>query len=174
MRMVRERGHGRGLTACIFAGLMGVGVGEVKGQDIGIEVGARAPAVQIEDLEGNAVDLGQWIGKKPVLFQFWATWCPLCKALEPQIAAAKAAHGDAVEFVLVAVAVNQTKRSIQRHMDRHPLPAQLLWDTEGRATRALKAPTTSYVVILDRDGRVAYTGVGDDQDLATAVAKVAR
>jgi thiol-disulfide isomerase/thioredoxin len=140
-------------------------------QDVGIEVGATPSAVTIEDLDGTPVDLARWIGRKPVVFQFWATWCPLCEALEPKVAAAKQRFGDRVDVVFVAVAVNQSKRSIQRHLRDHALPGPVLWDTDGRATRAFKAPTTSYIVVLDAAGKVTYTGVGDEQDVAAAVAR---
>lgn len=139
---------------------------------IGLPVGERPPAVEIEDLDGAPVDLGQYIGKKPVLIQFWATWCPLCEELKPQLDAARARFGDDIEILLVAVAVNQTKRSIRRYQERHDPPGRILWDTDGRATRAFRAPTTSYVVILDAEGKVAYTGVGAEQDLVGALAGV--
>jgi ribosomal protein S5 len=32
-------------------------------------------------------------------------------------------------------------------------------------------PATSYVIVLDRNGKVVYTGVGGDQDLVAAVRK---
>lgn len=136
---------------------------------IGLPVGARPPAATIEDLQGQPVDLGQWIGKKPVLLEFWATWCPLCEQLMPSLEAAHARYGDRVEFLILAVAVNQTQRAILRHLDRHPLPFRLLWDTNGNATRAFQAPATSYVVILDARGRVVYTGVGGEQDVIPAL-----
>ena len=84
-------------------------------------------------------------------------------------------HGSQVDFVVVAVGVNQSKASVKRHVDRHALPAaRVLWDTNGNAVRAFDAPATSYVVILDRQGKVAYTGIGPDQDLEAALARVAR
>jgi hypothetical protein len=52
------------------------------------------------------------------------------------------------------------------------MPFPVLWDGEGKATRAFRAPTTSYVVILDVNGKVAYTGVGPDQDIEAAVRRV--
>lgn len=137
--------------------------------DLGIPIGTSPKAVTIEDLEGRPVDLGQVIGKKAVLFEFWATWCPLCRALEPQITAARRRYGDQVEFIAVAVAVNQSKASIRRHLERHPLPFRVLWDTDGNAVRAFQAPSTSYVVTLDATGKVAYTGAGEDQDIDAAV-----
>ncbi len=142
--------------------------------EVGLPLGTVPAAVQIEDLDGNPVDLGDYIGKKPVLLQFWATWCEQCKALEPRIDAAYERYGDQVEFLAISVAVNQTKRSIRRHLTKHPIPHTVLWDTEGRATRAFMAPTTSYVVILDGAGRVAYTGVGGDQDIEAALARVVK
>jgi predicted transcriptional regulator len=92
--------------------------------------------------------------------------------LEPKLAAAERRYGDRVAFVAVAVAVNQNKASIKRHLERHPLPLKVLWDTNGNAVRAFQAPGTSYVVILDATGRVRYTGAGEDQDLEAALAKV--
>jgi thiol-disulfide isomerase/thioredoxin len=141
---------------------------------VGLPLGATPEAVVIEDLAGNPVDLGEVIGKKPLLLEFWATWCPLCAALQPQLDAARAKYGDEVEFLVVAVAVNQTKRSIERHLARHPMPGRIVWDTNGRATRAFLAPTTSYVVVLDAAGRVVYTGVGGEQDLEGVLGRLSR
>lgn len=144
----------------------------VVGQDIGLPVGTQVQAVTVEDLDGNAVDLGQFIGKGPVLFEFWATWCPLCEELEPRMHAVEQRFGDAIEVVVVAVGVNQNPRSIRRHLEGHRMPGRMVFDAKGAATRAFKAPTTSYVVVLDAQGRVAYTGQGGDQDLVAAVARV--
>lgn len=137
--------------------------------DLGIPVGSTPRPVTIEDLDGRAVDLGEVIGTKAALVEFWATWCPLCRALEPQMAAARQKYGDRVEFIAVAVAVNQSKASIKRHLARHPLPLRVLWDTNGNAVRAFQAPSTSYVVALDASGTVRYTGAGEDQDIEAAV-----
>lgn len=165
--MTRGLGLGLGLGLGFLGGL--AAGGEALAQEIGIAVGTTVEAVEIEDLDGNPVDLAEYIGKKPVLFEFWATWCPLCQALEPRIEAAHRKYGDEVGFVLIGVAVNQTPRSIRRHLERHATPGRMLWDAGGRAVRAFQAPTTSYVVILDAEGRVAYTGAGGDQDIEGAL-----
>lgn len=136
---------------------------------LGIAVGAVAPTVELDDLDGNPVDLGAFIGKKPVLLEFWATWCPVCEALEPRMNAAYAKYGGEVEFFIVAVAVNQSLRRVRRHVEDHEMPGRVLWDADGRAVRAFMTPSTSYVVILDATGKVAYTGVGEDQDIEAAV-----
>jgi len=140
--------------------------------DLGIALGAKPAPVQIQDLNGKPVDLGAYIGKGPVLLEFWATWCPICRALEPRLRAAYARYSSQVTFLIVGVAVNETPETIRRHVADHPLPGTVLWDVEGRAVRAFDAPQTSYVVMLDKNGKVAYTGAGSDQDIEGAVAKM--
>ena len=140
-------------------------------QQVGLPLGTVPEGAVLEDLEGNAVDLGALVGTKPMLVEFWATWCPLCEALEPRIEAARRRFGDRVEFVIVAVGVNQTPRRIRRHLEEHPAPGRVLFDARGRASRAFQAPTTSYIVVLDAKGRAVYTGVGEDQDIEAAVAR---
>ena len=139
--------------------------------ELGIAVGARPPAVTVQDLDGKPVDLARYIGRKPVLLEFWATWCPICKALLPRIEAAHRRYGDKVEFLVVAVAVNESRGSVQRHLVLHPMPFTFLWDADGAVVRAFQAPSTSYVVVLDATGKVAYTGAGEDQDVEGAVQK---
>ena len=87
---------------------------------------------------------------------------------------AHARYRDKVDFVVVAVAVNESRSSVQRHLAQHPLPFQFLWDTNGNAVRAFQAPATSYIVVLDGSGKIAYTGVGEDQDIEAAIRRVVK
>lgn len=139
--------------------------------DVGIPVGSMPAAPKIEDLAHNQVDLAKYVGHGPVLLEFWAQWCPVCKELQPRMTAAHAKYGKQVTFIAVSVAVNETPASIQKHLTEHPVPYQVLWDSGGNATRAFVAVATSYVVILNAKGVVVYTGTGSDQDIDGALAK---
>ena len=140
-------------------------------QELGIPVGTRPPAAVVESLDGKPVDLGRWVGKTPVLIEFWATWCSSCKELEPAMVAAQKKYGTRVKFLAVAVSVNQSPALVRRYATKHALPAEVLFDRAGSATDAYDVPATSYVVVLDRTGKVVYTGQGGDQDLEKAVRK---
>lgn len=140
--------------------------------EVGIPIGSEAQAVRIEDLDGHPVDLSQYLGHQPMLLEFWATWCENCKALLPELEEAHRQFGDRVRFLAVSVAVNQSKRSIKRHLEQEPVPWDVLWDTRGRATRAFKAPATSYVAIVDSTGTVAYTGIGPSQPIVETLKKL--
>lgn len=164
------------VRGALCAGMLMAAPAALRGQEdvIGIPVGQTPPAATIEDLDGRPVELSRWLGKKPVLIEFWATWCPVCEELLPRMDAAQKKYGDRVEFLVVAVAVNQSKNGVRRHLTRHPMPFTFLWDVNGNATRAFQAPATSYVVVLDASGKVVYTGIGADQDLEAALAKTVR
>lgn len=142
-------------------------------QEAGIAVGAKAPAVTVKDLEGRAVRLDRYLGKQPLFLEWWATWCEQCDALLPRVRAAHAELGDRVAFFGINVAVNQSPERVRRYLESSKPPFRTLYDDEGESTRAYAAPATSYVVIVDRDGRVAYTGVGGDQDFLGALRRVA-
>ena len=159
---------------CVVVSVMALSLGAegtaaAQEDEVGIAVGTRPPAVTIADLDGKPVDLSTIVGKKPVLLEFWATWCPRCAALLPRMEAARTRFGKQVSFIAIAVAVGQTPAAVKRHLSRHPMSFQLLWDTDGNAVRAFQAPATSFVVVLDREGRVVYTGIGEEQDIEGAV-----
>jgi thiol-disulfide isomerase/thioredoxin len=144
----------------------------LRAQESGIAVGSKAPAVVVHDLEGKPVDLGAYIGKRPVLLEFWATWCERCEELLPRVRAAHAEFGDRVEFFGVNVAVNQTSDRVKRWVQTNKPPFRPLYDDEGTSTRAYEAPTTSFVVVIDRAGKVAYTGTGGTQDISAILRTV--
>ncbi len=145
----------------------------VAAQEEAIAVGARAPRVAVHDLDGNPVDLGRFLGSKPVLIEWWATWCEQCELLLPRLKAARAEVGNKVEFIGVNVAVNQSPERVRRYLKEQAPPFLALYDDEGVSTRAYRAPATSYVVIVDRAGLIAYTGVGGDQQFIEALHRVA-
>jgi len=143
----------------------------VLAQDLGIEVGAQAPAVNVQSLDGKPVDLGSFIGKTPMLIEFWATWCPNCKELMPSLLDAEKKFGKRVKFVAIAVAINQSPERVRRWLVANPMPHDTYYDTQGKAAGAFDAPATSYVVVIDRTGRVVYTGLGGTQNLEAALKK---
>ena len=137
--------------------------------EIGIALGERPELVEIEDLDGNPVSLATYAQGRPVLIEFWARWCENCEELLPQMADVYSRYKDQIEFLAVSVAVAQTPRSVKRHLAQHPVDYPTLWDVGGRAVRAFLAPATSYIVALDADGLVVYTGNGPEQDIEAAV-----
>jgi len=144
----------------------------VAQDEVGIPRGSNAPAVEIDDLDDGVVNLAEFLGTKPVLLEFWATWCEQCEALQPSLDRAFERYGDRVAFFAIAVGVGQSKRAVRRRVERDSPGYPFLFDSNGAAVRAYQTPTTAYVVIVNAAGTVAYTGVGGNQDIEAALQAV--
>ena len=141
-----------------------------RAQDTGLPLGSTAPKAIVNTLDGKTVNLAD-VAKGPAVIEFWATWCENCEHLLPALKRAHATYGSKVKFVGVSVSVNQSPKRVQLHVAKYGVPGLQLYDTQGNATGAWDVPATSYVVVLDKAGKVVYTGVGGDQDLEAAIRK---
>jgi thiol-disulfide isomerase/thioredoxin len=155
----------------IFLGgalLLGTSVGSAQAPAPGMP----APAITVAALDGGAVTIDAAASGRPVVIEFWATWCSVCDELLPRMRTAHAQFKDRVDFYGVNVTVNESRARVQRWVEREQPPYRTLYDERGTAVRAFGAPTTSYVVIIDARGTVRYTGSGGAQAIAAEVAKV--
>ena len=78
----------------------------------GPESGQVAPAWELKDLDGNAVKLADFKGKV-VLLNFWATWCPPCRAEIPDLISLQQQYSPR-GLVVIGVAMDQGGAAIVR------------------------------------------------------------
>lgn len=69
-------------------------------QQSGLEVGNKAPDFELKTLSGESIKLSSLKGKK-VMVNFWATWCPPCKAEMPEMQRFYEATKDEVEILAI-------------------------------------------------------------------------
>jgi thiol-disulfide isomerase/thioredoxin len=162
------------LLAFAAVAIAGFAPSRISAQEAGIKIGAEAPVVPVELLDGRQVELATLYGDKPVVLEFWATWCPLCRKLEPAFHAAEEKYAGQVAFVNVGVSSNQSPERQAAYVAKHQLGGQFVFDRSDAAQHAFAAPHTSYVVVMDKNHKVVYTGVGPDQDIDAAVRKALR
>jgi len=122
-----------------------------------IRRGAVAPDFQLKDLDGQSVRLSDWRGR-PVLINFWATWCGPCEVEMPAIQAAYDAHQEE-GLVVLAIAVDDSAKNVQGFFERHGLTFQSLMDdgTVSSAYQVFGLPT-SYFVGSDGVITAVHTG----------------
>lgn len=159
------------LAAAFVAGALAFATPRVvRAQDSGLAIGSTAPSATLQTLDGKTVDLAE-VAKGPAVIEFWATWCGNCEHLLPAMKKAQSTYGNRVKFVAVAVSVNQSVNRVKLHVAKFGVPGEQLFDTKGDATGKWDVPATSYVVVLDKRGKVVYTGVGGDQNIEAAIRK---
>ena len=145
---------------------------QIQMWDVGLKVGVEAPTAVVERLDGGTVNIADYYGRQPVVLEFWATWCPLCRRLEPSLQAAREKYSGKVTFVSVGVPANQTPEKQKAYVEEKKLTGVFTFDRSSAAMKAFAVPHTSYIVVVGPDRRVAYTGVGDDQDIDAVLAKL--
>lgn len=165
--------YGARFASCALAAVIALAApgAQAGAQDSGIEVGSKAPAAAVETLDGKPAELSTVFGRGPVVIQFWATWCPTCKAMEPAMQAAQRKYAGKVAFVGVAVSVNQSPRAVQAYSEKHSPKMTQFFDRRGKAVDAYEVPATGFLVVVNKAGTVVYTGLGSQQDIDAAIKK---
>jgi peroxiredoxin len=123
------------------------------------KVGKPAPDFELTMIDGTKARLSDFKGK-PVWINFWASWCPPCRAENPDIQDLYNAHKDADGLVLLAPAIGESSESVAGYMQRADLhyPVGVDSDTQIAADyRVLGIPTHIFV---DREGIIREIRVG--------------
>jgi peroxiredoxin len=129
----------------------------------------RAPAILLTRLDGTELDLGRYVGETPIVLHFFAAWCSQCRQQMPSLQAAIERYGKSVKFVGVAVSANQSLERAKRYAASHRMTHDIVYDARGTAVDRFNVATTSYVIVVDRNGRIVFTGSGGDLDVVDAV-----
>ena len=124
----------------------------------GVEVGRPAPAFNLESLDGEQVALSDHLGEV-VVVNFWATWCPPCRAEMPGIEQVYQAHQDD-GVVVLAINGQEEPALVKSFIDEKGFTFPVLLDSGAEALRAYNARSFPMTVIVDRDGVVQYKQVG--------------
>ena len=114
----------------------------------------EAPSLAGETLDGTSLDLASYRGM-PVLVHFWASWCPVCKAMDGAIDSIAADH----RVITVAMQSGGTAE-IGRFMADADLSFTVIPDPDGRIASLWGVPGVPASFVLDAAGRIAYSTIG--------------
>ncbi len=119
-------------------------------------VGALAPDFVLTALDGSTVRLSDLRGR-PVVVNFWATWCPPCRAEMPEF---DVFHRDRPDVPLLAVDVQEDASAVQGFQRELGLALPLLLDGDGGVWSAYQTRGLPSTYLIDRDGVVRDINVG--------------
>lgn len=104
----------------------------------------------LEDLNDNKVTLSELKGKK-VFLNFWATWCPPCKAEMPDIEKLYQETKDS-DLVILAINAGDDKSTVQDFIAKNNYNFSVLLDTNGEVSRLYQVTGIPTSYFIDTEG----------------------
>ena len=126
-------------------------------------IGKVAPDFQLKDMEGKSVSLSDLRGKA-VLLNFWATWCPFCRAERPTI---QQIHQEWQSKGLVVLTIDiinsrttETPANLVDFMQKNNYSFPVLLDENQMVTKSYFIRQTPTNFLIDKDGIIREINVG--------------
>lgn len=119
-----------------------------------------APDFTVLDEKGNRVSLSDFRGK-PVVLNFWATWCYYCKAEMPDFNTAYQKYPD-VQFLMVNATdgVEETVDKAKKYVEENGFLFDIFFDTESEAVSAYNVTGFPCTFFIDENGYLIAWGQG--------------
>jgi len=117
-----------------------------------------AKAFELMDMDGNKVKLSDFLGK-PVIINFWATWCPPCRAELPSMNRAWTKVKDK-GVAMLAINVGEDEETIFSFMADYPIEFKVLLDQTGDIVSQWPIKGLPTTFVLDPQGRLFYRAIG--------------
>lgn len=113
---------------------------------------------ELEDLNGNLISLSSMRGKV-VFLNFWATWCPPCRAEMSSMDRLYNRFASR-DFEIIAVDLQENNKQVSKFVDDNNLTFKILLDKTGSTGAAYGARSIPTTYIIDRDGSVLARTLG--------------
>lgn len=135
----------------------------------------QAPNITLTDYNGNTVTLDSLKGK-PIVLNFWASWCPPCKAEMPDFEEAYQKYGDDVQFVMVSHLAwgSDTVESAKAFYEQSGYTFPVYFDTKFEGYSVYNLESIPRTVIINDDGTIykAFTGMISYSILENAIENI--
>lgn len=124
----------------------------------GLEIGNLAPDIQLKTLEGQDVYLSDYRGKR-VMLNFWATWCPPCRAEMPDME--KFHQNTDIEILAVnLIDTESSEKQVHDFIDDYNLTFSILLDEGNEAATIYRIQPIPTSYLINSDGTIHNKAFG--------------
>lgn len=125
------------------------------------EAASPAPDFTFYDLEGNSHTLSDFRGK-PVILNFWASWCGPCKNEMPEFQAAFDTYGEQIQFLIVNLTDGgqETVKTASAYISEKGYTFPVYYDTDLAGVNAYRVYAVPVTYFIDEDGGLVTQTTG--------------
>ena len=124
-----------------------------------------APDFTLPSLSGQSVSLHDFLGKKAIVINFWASWCTSCEEEMPQLLKLKESAGSDVVFL--GINAGDSQRAAQRFVDKTGYNYEILLDSTKNISKSYEFKGIPATIVINRQGDIVFSGSRPPQDLST-------
>ena len=118
-----------------------------------------APNFTLDLLNGGSVTLADFRGKKPVVLDFFATWCPNCRRDMPHLNGLYEKYKDQIE--VIGVDLQEQAPLVEKFVTDLELDFPIALDINGAVARQYGVRYTNFHILIDKEGKVIGSIPGD-------------
>lgn len=118
----------------------------------------KAPPFTLKDPAGHVVELQNQRGKV-VFLNFWATWCPPCRAEMPAMEKLQEEF-KSKGLVVLAVSVNESRKEVVKFLKERKISLPVALDSDGTVSEDYGVRALPTTFLIGRDGEVLAMGLG--------------
>lgn len=122
----------------------------------------KAPDFSYTFLNGKKVSLSDYLGKKPIILNFWAPWWDVCKSEAPGLARAAKLNEGKIQFL--GVVVEGTDKGAREFVANFKLPYPSGLDSSGKIANTYKVTGVPETFFINGDGEVIAHWIGGLND----------
>ncbi len=117
------------------------------------------PDFALPKLGGGTITLSEFRGKKPVVVDFWASWCPNCRRDMPKLNGFYEKYKDKVE--VIGVNLQESEPTVEKFVTAKGIAFPIALDPSGQAANAFGIQYTNTHFLIAKDGNLIRTIPGD-------------
>lgn len=125
----------------------------------GAAAGQPAPNMSLSKLGGGTVSLADYAGKKAVVVDFWASWCPNCRRDMPNLNRFYEKYKGKVE--VVGINLQENEGTVRDFINSRGISFPIALDPGGQASNAFGIRYTNTHFLIDKSGNIIRTIPGD-------------